>query len=329
MSSARSTAAVSMPAARISSACSSVYPCRRSITSTRRVTSSGCGRGTTRSVWPASCSSRAMSSMFSASSRKSSSSEIVSANSSTSAGGFASAATGIRPTRNGAIQAMARRSLLTSRATCGRCTLTTTSSPVRSRAECTCAIDAAARLFSSKRENTASSGLPRSSSTTARTAANGSGGTRSRRLPNSFTTSSGKRPRPDETICPSLMYAGSELLERLAQPARERGARLRLAAAALERRPQRERAAEPPARAREPVRAGEDPWRAPARAACAGSRRAAPRRSRATAWSPGRRARAWHPKSIPARMSSRRRLSRPTRQSQASQPRGARAMLPA
>ena len=39
--------------------------------------------------------------MFSASSRKSSSSTICSANSSTSAGGFASAATGMRPTSNG------------------------------------------------------------------------------------------------------------------------------------------------------------------------------------------------------------------------------------
>ena len=37
-----------------------------------------------------------------------------------------------------------RMSSRTRRATCGRCTFTTTSSPVRSRAACTCAIDAAA-----------------------------------------------------------------------------------------------------------------------------------------------------------------------------------------
>ena len=79
-----------------------------------------------------------------ASSRKSSSSTIVSANSSTSAGGFASAATGMRPIRRGASHDIASMSSRTSRATCGRCTLTTTSSPVRSRAACTCAIDAAA-----------------------------------------------------------------------------------------------------------------------------------------------------------------------------------------
>ena len=78
-----------------------------------------------------------MSSMFCASMRKSSSSVIVSANSSTRAGGLASAATGMRPTVNGAIHAMTRRSLCTSCPTEGRCTLTTTSSPVRKVARCT------------------------------------------------------------------------------------------------------------------------------------------------------------------------------------------------
>ena len=76
--------------------------------------------------------------------RKSSSSTIVSANSSTSAGGLASAATGIRPTRCGASHAIARRSVCTRRPTAGRCTFTTTSSPVCSRAAWTWAIDAAA-----------------------------------------------------------------------------------------------------------------------------------------------------------------------------------------
>ncbi len=90
-----------MPAARMPSTSSYLKPRSRSITSTRRVTSSGCGRGTTMIVWPASRSTRAMSSMFSASRRKSSSSMMVSAKSSTSAGGLASAATGMRPTRNG------------------------------------------------------------------------------------------------------------------------------------------------------------------------------------------------------------------------------------
>ena len=51
-----------------------------------------------------------MSSMFWASSRKSSSSTMVSANRSTSAGGLASAATGMRPMSMGAIHDMAARS---------------------------------------------------------------------------------------------------------------------------------------------------------------------------------------------------------------------------
>ena len=83
--------------------------------------------------------------------RKSSSSTIVSANSSTSAGGLASAATGMRPTRCGASQAIARRSVCTRRATSGRWTLTTTSSPVRRRAAWTWAIDAAASGVSVER----------------------------------------------------------------------------------------------------------------------------------------------------------------------------------
>ena len=75
-----------------------------------------------------------MSSMFSASSRKSSSSTTVSVKSSTIAGGLASAAIGMRPTSFGASHAMAAMSAWTSAATRGRCTLTTTSSPVRRHA---------------------------------------------------------------------------------------------------------------------------------------------------------------------------------------------------
>ena len=57
----------------------------------------------------------ATSSMLAASMRKSSSSTIVSANNSTRAGGLANEAMGIRPTRCGATQAMARRSSWTRR----------------------------------------------------------------------------------------------------------------------------------------------------------------------------------------------------------------------
>ena len=149
-----------------------------------------------------------MSSMFCASSRKSSSSTIVSANNSISAGGFASAATGMRPTRCGASHDIASMSSRTSRAICGRCTLTTTSSPVRNRAACTCAIDAAAIGVRSNDSNTSSSERPSSSSTTRRTSSNGSGGTRSRSSLNSVTSSSGNRPSPPVTIWPSLMYVG-------------------------------------------------------------------------------------------------------------------------
>ena len=175
------------------------------MTSTRRVTSSGWGRGTTTVRWPVPANTSAMSSMFWASSRKSSSSTMVSANSSTRAGGFVSAATGIRPTRNGAIQAMAAMSRRTSGATRLRWTLTTTRSPVRSVAEWTWAMDADARGVRSNEVNTSASGRPRSSSMVRRTTANGSGGTRSRSRWNSWTSSSGKIPSPDEMIWPSLM----------------------------------------------------------------------------------------------------------------------------
>ena len=90
-------------------------PSSRSITSIRRVTSVGWGRGTTKSRWSSAAKVMAISSMLSASRRKSSSSMIVSANSSTRAGGLASAATGMRPTRCGASHAITARSWRTRR----------------------------------------------------------------------------------------------------------------------------------------------------------------------------------------------------------------------
>ena len=130
---ARTTASVSMPAARMPSTSPKWKPSSRSITSMRRVTSVGWGRGTTKSRWSSAAKVAAISSMFSASSRKSSSSTIVSANSSTRAGGLASAATGIRPTRCGASQAMTARSWCTRVDTDGRWTLTTTARAVAQR----------------------------------------------------------------------------------------------------------------------------------------------------------------------------------------------------
>ena len=128
----------------------------------------------------------------------------VSANSSTSAGGLASAVTGMRPMSRGASHDRAAMSSRNSWATRGRCTLTTTSSPVRRRAAWTWAIDAAAIGVSSNHSNSSSSEPPRSISTTARTSAKGSGGTWSRRSLNSETSSSGNRPSPPETIWPSF-----------------------------------------------------------------------------------------------------------------------------
>ena len=78
---------------------------------------------------------------------------MVWANSSTSAGGLASAVTGMRPTSLGASQAMTRRSSRTSRATAGRWTLTTTLSPVRRVAAWTWAIEAAASGLRSTQRN--------------------------------------------------------------------------------------------------------------------------------------------------------------------------------
>ena len=175
------------------------------MTRTRRVTSSGWGRGTTMDRWSLAANTAAMSSMFWASSRKSSSSTMVSANRSTSAGGLVRVATGIRPTSWGAIHDMAAMSSRTSEATFRRWTLTTTRSPVRSVAAWTWAMEAEATGTRSKEMKTSASGRPRSSSMVRRTAAKGSGGTRSRSSRNSSTSSSGKIPSPEEMIWPSLM----------------------------------------------------------------------------------------------------------------------------
>ena len=130
---------------------------------------------------------------------------MVSAKSSTNAGGLASAATGMRPTRNGASHDITFRSSKTWVRMVGRWTLTTTSSPVWSRATWTWAIDAAARGTGSKFEKTASSGWLSSSSMTRRTESNDSARTWSRHNLNSPTSSAGNRPSPLEMIWPSLM----------------------------------------------------------------------------------------------------------------------------
>ena len=285
------TASVSTPAACIACTSSHGMPSRRSITSTRRVTSVGCGRGTIVARCSVSASTRAMSSMFWASSRKSSSSTIVSANNSISAGGFASADTGMRPTRCGASHDIASMSSRTSRAICGRCTLTTTSSPVRSRAACTCAIDAAAIGVRSNDANTSSRERPSSSSTTRRTSSNDSGGTRSRSSLNSATSSSGKRPSPPETIWPSLMYVGprcpNAMRRRRDRSRREYGGPLRRAPTA--HRPSAPPTRRRPGRAGRAVAAGRSPSSAGTRP---GPAPGGGRRRGARSWRPDRRPRA-------------------------------------
>ena len=67
---------------------------------------------------------------------------------------------------------MAAISRSTRWSTWGRWTFTTTSSPLRSRAACTWAIEAAAIGAVSKCSNTSPSGRPRSDSTTLRTTSN-------------------------------------------------------------------------------------------------------------------------------------------------------------
>ena len=136
---------VSMPAACIDSTSSNAKPRSRSITSTRRVTSVGCGpRHDDRRAGRSSRARRRCRACSRPRGGSRAPRRSVSANSSTSAGGLASAAIGIRPMSAGASHDSAAMSSRTSGATCGRCTLTTTSSPVMSRAACTCAIDAAA-----------------------------------------------------------------------------------------------------------------------------------------------------------------------------------------
>ena len=202
---ARTTASVSMPAARMPSTSPKWNPSSRSITSIRRVTSVGWGRGTTKSRWSSAAKIMAMSSMFSASRRKSSSSRIVSAKSSTRAGGLASAATGMRPTRCGASHAITARSWRTRAETEGRWSFTTTGVPSRSVAAWTWAIDAAANEVRSTDENTVPMGCPSSSVSTRPMTGHGSAGTWSRHHLNSATSSGGKMPSPEAMIWPSLM----------------------------------------------------------------------------------------------------------------------------
>ena len=190
-----------------------------------------------------------MSSMFSASSRKSSSSTMVSANSSTRAGGFARAATGMRPTRCGAIHAITAMSRSMRSRTRGRCTLTTTSSPLARVATCTWAIEAAASGASSKRRNTS---LERPAEILLHDAAHGLEGLGRHLVAAELELLDELRreqapPRGDDLG--ELDVRGAEALEGAPQAAREpagRRARRRRGARAAPSRRRRRRSASPP-----------------------------------------------------------------------------------
>ena len=195
-----------------------------------------------------------MSSMFSASSRKSSSSAMVSANSSTSAGGLASAATGIRPTRCGASQAITARSFARARPPSGRCTLTTTSLPSRRRAACTWAIEAAASGVGSNRREHAR----RAGGRARRFDDAVDHGQGLRRHPiaahlNSATSSAREEPLSRGDDLSELDVRRAEPLGGHPQPAREAGHRDAAAPTPLRQVPRHERAPEVPHGGPEPA----------------------------------------------------------------------------
>ena len=215
---------------------------------------------------------------------------MVSANSSTSAGGLASAATGMRPTRNGAIHAIASMS---------RRTESRDLRPLHLDDDLLAAAQRAPRApaRSTRRRGTArrsarrrcSSGAPRSSSTTRRTTANGSGRhlvAAALELLDQLVREEALARRHDLA---ELDVRRAEPLEGAAQPARQAGARRR-------RRPCAARAAASPrsAHADQRRRLGEAPQRrqhaAPDQLGHLGLRapRAARRRRRARAAAPDR-----------------------------------------
>ena len=117
-----------------------------------------------------------------------------------------SARTRSRTTR--AAERISCRSDSTCRGASGRCTLTTTWSPVGSVARCTWPIDAAAIGVSSKVRNACSIVRPISSSITRRTSANGIGVTSSCRLRSSAMMSGGITSGRVESSWPNLTNVG-------------------------------------------------------------------------------------------------------------------------
>ena len=121
----------------------------------------------------------------------------------------------------------ARRRRASSASTRGRCTFTTTSSPVTSRAAWTWAIDAAAIGRSSKCANTVSSGAPRSPSTTRRMACVRLGRDLVAQLLELGHQLVGEQALERRDDLAELHVGRAELLERPPQPPREPGPRAR------------------------------------------------------------------------------------------------------
>ena len=86
----------------------------------------------------------------------------------------------------------------------GRCTFTTTRSPVLSTARWACPIDAAAIGSKSNDANSSSTVAPSSLSTTARTSSAGTGRADDCRRESSVVSTSGRRSLRVDAICPNF-----------------------------------------------------------------------------------------------------------------------------
>ena len=111
-----------------------------------------------------------------------------------------------------AIMRMSDKSFSITRNMLGRSTLTATSrsrpSRVFNEAKCTCAIDALATGWRSKRVNTSSTGRPKARSMVATATSEGNGGTRSCNKASSLAMSLGNKSRRVESTWPNLTKMG-------------------------------------------------------------------------------------------------------------------------
>lgn len=177
-----------------------------SIVSTRNVLVPRYSTGTWTVGSPANwCANR---SRCAASAPKSSSCSILRANSATIAVGRWTAQPSAWRSSSAASWAISWRSVRTTSAMPGRCTFSTTASPVSSIAAWTCAMDAAPSGTVSMPAKQAPSGRPSSDSITLRISSKGSGGTESWSFFSSSVNSRGSRCVRDESSWPSFTNVG-------------------------------------------------------------------------------------------------------------------------